>query len=290
MGENPGARIQPPLLTGHGLESPGQIVLGTETLERLHKVIGDVVTVSSGRTKPTKLQIVGTMTMPAYGQSGGSHLEMGVGAVLNYTLIPLFERDVFDLPPGPNAILIRYRPGVSAAMGQRSIQRAVVAAGGGSGGPSPAPNNLIQNVERPAEIVDYQSLGDTPIELGAVLSGGALVALGLTLLSSVRRRRRDIALLKALGFSRRQVVSTIAVQSTIAVGLGALIGLPVGILVGRYLWNAFANSIHAVPHVTVPTVTLLIIAAVALVMANVIAALPARIAAGTSPAILLRAE
>jgi len=110
------------------------------------------------------------------------------------------------------------------------------------------------------------------------------------LLSSVRRRRRDIALLKALGFSRRQVVVTVAVQSTIAVGLGAIIGIPVGILVGRTLWTVFADSIYAVPRIVVPTTNLLIIAAMALVLANVIAVLPARLAARTSPAILLRAE
>jgi hypothetical protein len=290
MGEDPGATIQPPMLAGHDFETAGQVVLGTSTLQLLHKSIGDTVVVTSPRSKETKLTIVGTATMPAFGQSGGSHLEMGTGAVLNYTLIPLFERDVFDLPPGPNAILIRYRSGVTSTQGFKSIAHAVTVAGGGSGGPDAAPNNLIETVERPAEIVNYQSLGNTPIELGAVLSGGALVALGLTLLTSVRRRRRDIALLKALGFSRRQVVAAIAVQSTIAVGLGALIGLPVGILVGRLLWNLFANTIHAVPRVVVPTSTLLIIAAVALVLANVIAALPARLAARTSPAILLRAE
>ncbi len=148
----------------------------------------------------------------------------------------------------------------------------------------------MNTIERPAQIVDYRSLGSTPIELGAVLSGGALVALGLVLLSSVRRRRRDIALLKALGFSRRQVIATVAVQYTIAVGLGAAVGLPLGILVGRTLWDLFANSIHAVPHAVFPTATLLIIAGVALAMANLIAALPARLAAQTSPAILLRAE
>ena len=287
MGEDPGATIQPPILSGHDLQTKGQIVLGASTLAMLHKSIGDTVVVSSNRSRKTTLQIVGTATMPAFGQSGGSHLEMGTGAVLNYTLIPLFERDVFDLPPGPNAILIRFRPGVSAAVGAKSIQHAVDEAGGGGGN---SPNNLYNAVERPAEIVNYRSLGDTPIELGAVLSGGALVALGLTLLASVRRRRRDIALLKALGFSRRQVGSTVAVQSTIAVGLGAIIGIPIGILVGRTLWNLFANSIHAVPRVVVPTPTLLIIAAIALVSANVIAALPARLAARTSPAILLRAE
>ena len=287
MGENPGAKIQPPLLSGHDLKKVGQVVLGTSTMQMLHKSVGDTVVVSSGRTKPTTLEIVGTATMPAFGQAGSSHLEMGVGAVLNYTLIPLFERDIFDLPPGPNAILIRFRPGISASQGSKSIQHAVDEAGGGGGN---SPGNLINPVERPAQIVDYRSLGNTPIELGAVLSGGALVALGLILLTSVRRRRRDIALLKALGFSRRQVIATIAVQSTIAVGLGAVVGLPLGILVGRTLWDLFANSIHAIPHVVVPTATLLIIAAVALVMANVIAALPARLAAQTSPAILLRAE
>jgi hypothetical protein len=286
LGEDPGATIQPPLLSGHDLATAGQVVLGSATLAMLHKSVGDDVVVTSQGTKPTSLKIVGTATMPSYGQSGGQHLEMGVGALLNYKLIPLFERDVFDLPPGPNAILVRYRPGVSAARGQKSIFRAIDQAGGADN----SPGNLYNTVERPAEIVDYRSLGNTPIELGAVLSGGALVALGLTLLSSVRRRRRDIALLKALGFSRRQVAVTVAVQSTIAVGLGAIIGIPVGILVGRTLWNAFANSIHAVPRVVVPTSTLLIIAALALVLANVIAALPARLAARTSPAILLRAE
>jgi hypothetical protein len=287
MGENPGATIQPPLLSGHDLKTAGQVVLGTATLQMLHKSVGETVVVSSGRSKPTTLEIVGTATMPAFGQSGSSHLEMGVGALLNYTLIPLFERDIFDLPPGPNAILIRYRPGVSAAQGGKSIQHAVDEAGGGGGN---SPNNLYNSVERPAQIVDYRSLGSTPIELGAVLSGGALVALGLILLSSVRRRRRDIALLKALGFSRRQVIASIAVQSTIAVELGAVVGLPLGIVVGRTLWDLFANSIYAIPHVVVPTATLLIIAGVALVMANLIAALPARLAAKTSPAILLRAE
>lgn len=288
MGENPGAKIQPPLLSGHGLETPGQIVLGASTLEALHKSVGDTVVVASPRSKPTTLKIVGTATMPAYGQSGSSHLEMGAGAVLNYTLIPLFERDIFDLPPGPNAILIRYRTGVSDAQGEKSVDHVLERLGAFVG--SSAPFNLYDSVDRPAEIVDYRSLGDTPIELGVVLSAGALVALGLTLLSSVRRRRRDIALLKALGFSRRQVIATIAVQSTIAVGLGAFIGLPIGIVVGRSLWDLFANSIHAVPDVVIPTSTLLFIALVALILANLIAALPARVAAKTSPAILLRAE
>jgi hypothetical protein len=285
MGEDPGALIQPPLLSGHGFDAANQIVLGSSTLQELHKSVGESVVVTSGGSKRTSLTIVGTATMPAFGQSGQNHLEMGTGAVLDYALIPLFKRDVYDLPPGPNAILVRYRSGVSDAQGKKSILHAVAIASGGA-----AQGNLVQNVQRPAEIVDYRSLGNTPIELGAVLCGGALVGLGLTLLSSVRRRRRDVALLKALGFSRRQVVIAIAVQSTIAVGLGAVIGIPVGVIAGRSLWSFFANAIHAVPIVVVPISTLLLIAVAALVLANLVAVFPARLAARTSPAMLLRAE
>ena len=38
MGENPGAAIQPPILSGHRFESSGQIVLGASTLQLLGKV------------------------------------------------------------------------------------------------------------------------------------------------------------------------------------------------------------------------------------------------------------
>ena len=45
-------------------------------------------------------------------------------------------------------------------------------------------------VQRPAEILNYGSLGGTPALLGAALAAGAVVALGITLVTSVRRRRR----------------------------------------------------------------------------------------------------
>ncbi len=54
-------------------------------------------------------------------------------------------------------------------------------------------------VQRPAEIINYRSLGTTPALLGGALAVGAAVAFGLTLISSVRRRRHDVALLKTLG-------------------------------------------------------------------------------------------
>ena len=79
-------------------------------------------------------------------------------------------------------------------------------------------------------------------------------------------------------------------QATIAVGIGTIVGVPVGIILGRALWNLFARDIHAVPEPTVPGLTIALIALGALVLANLVAAIPARQAARTKTAVLLRAE
>ena len=223
--------------------------------------------------------------MPAIG-GPGPHLEMGTGAVLNYQLIPAAARNPFNDPvTGPESILIDARAGVSPAALAKSLQPMT----------SQLSNNFnfgvfVQPVLRPAEIVNYRTMGTTPALLGSALCIGAFAALTLTLLASVRRRRRDLALLKALGFTRRQLAATIAWQSTIAVLIGTAVGVPVGIAAGRSLWNLFATEIHAVPAPSVPVVTVALIVVGSLVLANLVAAVPGRIAAGTKTANLLRAE
>jgi ABC-type lipoprotein release transport system permease subunit len=143
---------------------------------------------------------------------------------------------------------------------------------------------------RPAEIVNYRTMGTTPAILGGGLALGAVVALALTLVASVRRRRRELALLKTLGFVRRQLASAVAWQSSIAVAIGVVIGVPIGIVLGRVLWNLFAHEIDAVPVPSVPGLVIVLIVVGALALANVVAAIPGRMAAGTSTALVLREE
>jgi ABC-type antimicrobial peptide transport system permease subunit len=109
-------------------------------------------------------------------------------------------------------------------------------------------------------------------------------------MASVRRRSRDLALLKTLGFTSRQLASVVAWQATVVVVLGLVVGVPVGIALGRWLWLLFASEIYAIPRATVPVVSLVCVGLVALVLANVIAALPGRLAARTRTALVLRAE
>jgi hypothetical protein len=285
LAERPGASVTPPLLSGHGLEWSDQVVLGGVTLAALHEHVGGTVAMRVQHTKVRYLHIVGTATFPAI--TGG--MEMGSGALVATSNFPtrLLNSQQQSIP-GPNAILVRLRPGASPAAANRSllaVEQKINATKGDQG----SVGGFVR-VLRPAEIVNYRSMGTTPALLGLALAFGAVVALGLTLLASVRRRRRDLAMLKALGFTQRQLAAAVAWQSSVAVLVGVILGVPIGIVIGRFVWNLFAREINAVPAPSVPTLPILVIALGALVLANVVAAIPGRIAARTPTALVLRAE
>jgi hypothetical protein len=285
LGTSPNSVVSPAALSGHALEARNEVVLGAATLAHLHKHLGDTVEFDNGVSKPTRLVIVGTATLPAIGSIQSLHLEIGTGAVISETLIPAADRGFGDLPGSPEAVLIRLRPGAEPDAARRSLEKIAADVNVLGHGP-PA----LISVQRPAEIVNYRSMGNTPALLGAALAVGAVAALGLTLFASVRRRRRDLALLKTLGFTRRQLAATVAWQSSVAVGFGVIVGVPIGIIIGRELWDRFAGALHVVPAPTVPALTVVAIAIGALALANLVAAIPGQQAARTQTAELLRAE
>ena len=183
IGQRPGASVAPPMLTGHGLESSNQIVLGAVTLASLHKHIGDMVTLQSDvpgteQVQTAHLRIVGSATMPTIGQGTSIHLEMGTGAVVPYTVIPAKFRDppTPNTPGGPDAIFVRLKPGVRPAAALPQLRRIASAS-----------ENLdndgvvVDSVEHPAEIVNYKTLGATPAALGAALAAGTAYRAGTDL-------------------------------------------------------------------------------------------------------------
>lgn len=286
----PKPSVAPPLLTGHDFDAPDEVELGATTLAELHKHVGDTVTVNAGQKKPTTLRIVGTATMPTIGDGGSLHTTMGTGALLSYQLIPPAERNTQNSPvAGPNAILVRLDEHANRKVALRSLEQINDTLNTPKGGGGDQAGG-VTGVLRPAEIVNYRSMGTTPALLGTTLAVGAVAALALTLVASVRRRRRELALLKTLGFTRRQLAAVVAWQSTIAVAIGVVIGVPLGIAVGRSLWDLFARGIHVVPEPTVPAAAIALIAVGALVLANLVAAAPGFEAARTRTAVLLRAE
>jgi hypothetical protein len=297
------ATVTAPILSGHEVTGPHQIVLGAETMQQLHKHLGETVTVTYGTKKdfpvyvpPTKVKIVGTATLPAIGGTLTLHTSMGVGAVIPLSIEPpafmKFLHSKNETLDGHSIEFVRLRPDAPTSLALASLRKIArigqheidqTPEGGGS-------NVNVQSVLFPAEIENYRSIGIIPDLLALALALGAVVALGLTLVASVHRRRRDLALLRTLGFTNRQLLSAVAWQASVAGAIGAIFGIPLGIVAGRWLWTLFANNIYAVPHPTVPFISLIIVTLSALVLANVVAALPGRTAARTSAAQVMRGE
>lgn len=292
--------VGPQILSGSGLNGPGDIVLGPATLAALHKKVGDKVTVRLGPViRDDTLTVSGTAALPALGDTLGIHPSLSTGAILPVSAVSKAALDEDGPDSGPNAILIRLRPGVSQAAGLRSLQQIantynnIVHSPQTVAEAGPSALELVANVlpvQRPAEIVNYKSMGTMPVILAAGVAVGTVAALGLALVTSVRRRRRDLALLKTLGFTRRQLATTVAWQSTVVAIVGLVIGIPLGIAVGRWLWIVFARELSTVPDAVVPAGSVALAAVAALVLANLVAALPGRSAARTPAALLLRAE
>ena len=93
-----------------------------------------------------------------------------------------------------------------------------------------------------------------------------------------------------MGFTHRQIAASVAWQSSVAAVAGVVLGVPFGIALGRWLWTLFADGISAVPHPTVPVLSVALVAVGAIAFANLVALLPGRVAARTRTSLLLQAE
>lgn len=280
-------------------------MLGEATLAALGKRVGDFVTLSyltpkDGRfyVPPTRLKVVGTATFPAVGfeSTVADHTSMGVGALFPYGALPSrFVGSLGSSDPnlnGPELAFVRMRDGVSPGSGRANLELVTRKLNRIFAADHSAVGNTVDvlGVQRPAQIVNYRTIGSAPELLAIGLALGAVVALAFSLVMSVRRRRRDLALLKVLGCTPRQLAGAVLCQSTVVAFVGVVVGVPLGIVVGRQLWTVFARSIAAVPHPTVPVVSVVLVGVGAVVFANLVAALPGRNAARTPTAIVLRAE
>jgi hypothetical protein len=282
------SRVSPPILAGHALAGPTQIVLGPETLALVGGHVGGTVRVFNGKTTLI-MRVAGTATMPAIGVGHGIHSSLGGGAVLPASVLPqdLLASGIGNRAlQGPNTILVRFRRGVDHAGATRRLERI----GGRLSRIRSVEGIQVLPVQRPAEIVNYRTMGTAPLVLAGMLAAGAVVALALTLAASVRRRSRDLALLKTLGFVRRQVVAVVIWQALVPVAIGTVVGVPLGIATGRFLWARFASELYVMPQPAISMVTVAVVAISALALAILTAIVPGWRAARTSVATVLRAE
>jgi len=110
------------------------------------------------------------------------------------------------------------------------------------------------------------------------------------LATSVRARRVEIAVLRTLGLVGRQVRLLIAVQATSTVVVGAVVGIPSGIVIGRWTWMAVAQGLGVLDRPVVEVAVIGLAIALALTIGNLLASAPALVAGRLRPAEILHTE
>jgi ABC-type lipoprotein release transport system permease subunit len=138
--------------------------------------------------------------------------------------------------------------------------------------------------------LNIEQIESVPVLFAVIMSLMAVAVLAHILAVASRARRWDMAILRALGFSRGQTLRTVAWQSAIY-SVGALvIGCPVGVLLGRLAWRTYAVHLGAVPEAATPLVACAAVAVAALALGGVLAIVPAWRATRTPAGVALRAE
>jgi hypothetical protein len=257
-----------------------EVALGASTLRAVHTAIGRTVDVAldqaGGHPKPVRMRVVGTVIVPP---SPFLVTKLGEGAAV--TLRGYLRVDPGAArQPGRLPFLVRFAPGVSRDAGLAAVAKDI------KGLPGP----FVSAAERPANVVSLASIAGVPLALSGLLALIAAGTLAHMLVGSTRRRRHDLAILKTLGFIRRQVRHAVAWQATTVVAIALVIGLPTGIAGGRWAWRVFATQLGVLPEPAVPLAAIVIAVPGALALANLMAAAPGRAAARTQPAAVLRTE
>ena len=281
------------LLAGHAPSGPGEVALGALTMRAVHARLGEDVRVavdfSTGVAGPQQarvMRVVGEAVFPDFGLPGLSDTDLGSGAFVAASL--LSEGGQSQTCPAQvtcyDAFLLRYRPGTDAAAAATTLLAAATTAD------CPPGACTVTGAQQPGDIQDYAAVRDTPLLLGAVLAALAIGTLTHVLLTGVRRRRRDLAVLKALGLTRAQLQGAVAWEATALASAALLVGVPAGIVAGRLAWAAFATEAGVATGATFDLALVLLTVPATLLAANVIAAWPGRTAARLRPAIVLRTE
>lgn len=269
----------PTLLEGRPPSGPDEIALGSTVLERNGLSLGDTVEVGIGDVT-RQMRVVGRPVFPLFGQAALEPTGLGEGAAVTGEVLG---------PAGPgvavenyNFFLIGFSDGSRHAEAIAAADRAIDRTCRGV--------CLIERSQAPGEVVAYGRVRLTPLALAGVLAVLTVATLAQSLVSSIRRRRRDLALLKALGFVPRQVLGTVAWQATAVVVLASVIGLPLGTVAGRWAWIGLATELGVAAGDRPPLAVLLLLLLSTLLVANLVALGPGRVAARMSPATALRVE
>jgi ABC-type lipoprotein release transport system permease subunit len=262
------APVTPAILRGREPIRADEIGLGELTRARLGVQIGDQVPVAASLAgaRPLSMTVVGTAVINSTDEGSP-----GLGAVLS-------PEGLRELLPAASAttFVVDLRDGEPGRSARTELEASFE---GELSGPVRQP--AVRNLER---------LRRVPWLLAAIVVVLAAGSLAHALVLLIGRQRRQLAVLKTLGFTPRQVSSTVAWQATALVVVAAVVGAVGGALVARIGWRAVVDRLGVVSPAVVPPFALALVILGAVVFANLVAIWPGRRAAAIRVSEALRSE
>jgi hypothetical protein len=250
----------------------GEVVIAPATADTLHVGVGDRIE-AKGSAGAGSLVVTGIGFVPYAGHNNYDNGGWLTGAGFDRLVTGFkFHYGYVALRPGvePAAVLDRLRSEGGAAVHGEPIPMLVTAP-------------LVETAQiRVVEVL--------PKVLAGFLAVLAIGAVGHALATAVRRRRHDVAVLRALGMTRRQSRWVVVTQASLLAVIGLGFGIPLGFALGRALWRVVADATPLYYVAPVAIAALLLIAPLALVIVNVMAAPPGQLAARMRIGHVLRAE
>ena len=263
-----------PVMTSGRAPGRGEVALGALTMKENHLRIGDDLEVTdSASGKSARFEITGVVVLNAAGIDVS--ISPGRGALFDWSLFSLLAPEAEQFV-APQIFLVDAEQGRTAAVERRL--RAIF----------PTSTSAA-----PVEPLDLTNLGDAsllPAALGLVV---ALLGVGTVthaMLSAVRRRRQDLAVLKSIGFVRSQIRGAIVWQALMFGVVALAVGLPVGVLGGRAAWSLAAGDLGIPSYPVAPVIGAVVVAAALLLLLAITAVVPARMASRIPAAIVLRRD
>ncbi len=268
------AAVEPTIGAGRAPVALGEIALGRTTMQELGVAVDDTVSVESPQFTGDAT-VVGRAVLPGVGlYQGSNRTSIGVGALVAIDMLGPPDAGTKEL------VVVDLRDGADLAAFQSRVEGSIVGTG----------TAIFSTDGRPSDIVSLARLRSLPVALATVLV--VLVAFTVlhAMIVAVRRRRRDIAVLQALGSTSGELTA-VGVWQGVTIGLAALLfGLPLGTVIGRWLWVVLANAFGTLAEPVVPVPGLLALAAGVIALTAAAGVVPIRRGLRIQPAEVLRSE
>jgi hypothetical protein len=264
----------PTVLSGREPVAEDEILLATKTARQIHKGVGSSVQLLLGPgAPPATLRVVGIGLLPSIESD-----QLAQGAAMTRAGLEGIPGDNADLQKVFNDnthvdALVRLAPGVNHKRTLARLQQ----------------DGLVSYLATPpGDVRNLDLVRSYPLWLAGFLAAVGLFTVVNALVVSARRRSQQVGILRALGLTRSQIVGAVSSQGAAMCLIGALVGIPLGIALGRWTWAASARQLGVSEAMGAPLAVLFVVIAAGLGLLLLLGATAGFFAARATPARALR--